>query len=103
MNASARAVAQISPTVSCLRCASNLAVMTRSKSKPADMILPDANKEPSDALVLFGVTGDLGYKKIFPALYAMVKRGELDVPIVGDASSKWDVAQLHERATNSIS
>jgi len=66
------------------------------------MILMDVNKEQSDALVLFGVTGDLGYKKIFPALYAMVKRGELDVPIVGVASSRWDVAQLHERATNSI-
>src|SRR5664279_3388353 len=66
------------------------------------MTLPDVIKEQSDALVLFGVTGDLGYKKIFPALYAMVKRGEINVPIVGVASSKWDVAQLHERATNSI-
>ena len=42
----------------------------------------------SDALVLFGVTGDL-VKKIFPALYAMAKRGVLDVPVVGVASSKW--------------
>jgi glucose-6-phosphate 1-dehydrogenase len=58
--------------------------------------------ERSDALVLFGVTGDLVYKKIFPALYAMAKRGVLDVPMVGVASSKWSVAQLHERATNSI-
>ena len=59
-------------------------------------------KERSDALVLFGVTGDLVYKKLFPALYAMAKRGALDVPVIGVASSKWERAQLHERATNSI-
>ena len=48
----------------------------------------------SDALVLFGVTGDLAHKMIFPALYAMAKRGALDVPVVGVASSKWSTAQL---------
>ncbi len=58
--------------------------------------------ERSDALVIFGVTGDLVYKKIFPALYAMAKRGVLDVPVVGVASSKWDIEKLHERAKNSI-
>jgi glucose-6-phosphate 1-dehydrogenase len=57
---------------------------------------------PSDALVLFGVTGDLAHKKIFPALYAMAKRGCLDVPVVGVASPKWSAAQLRERATDSI-
>ena len=56
----------------------------------------------SDALVLFGVTGDLVYKKIFPALYAMAKRGVLNVPIVGVASSTWSVAQLRARAKDSI-
>jgi len=56
----------------------------------------------SDALVLFGVTGDLAYKKIFPALYAMEKRGALTVPVIGVASSKWDQQQLHERAISSI-
>jgi glucose-6-phosphate 1-dehydrogenase len=56
----------------------------------------------SDALVLFGVTGDLVHKKIFPALYAMAKRGVLNVPVVGVASSKWSVAQLRKRATDSI-
>jgi len=56
----------------------------------------------SDALVLFGVTGDLAYKKIFPALYAMARRGVLDVPVVGVASSKWGLGQLHERAGKSI-
>jgi glucose-6-phosphate 1-dehydrogenase len=57
---------------------------------------------PSDALVLFGVTGDLARKMIFPALYAMAKRGVLDVPVVGVASSQWSVKQLHERATDAI-
>ena len=56
----------------------------------------------SDALVLFGVTGDLVHKKIFPALYAMAKRGVLDIPVVGVATSKWSLAQLRQRATDSI-
>jgi len=56
----------------------------------------------SDALVLFGVTGDLAHKMIFPALYAMAKRGVLDVPVVGVASSKWSLAELRKRATDSI-
>jgi glucose-6-phosphate 1-dehydrogenase len=57
----------------------------------------------SDALVLFGITGDLAYKQIFPALYAMTKRGVLNVPVVGVASSKWNLAQLRKRAADSIS
>ena len=56
----------------------------------------------ADALVLFGVTGDLAHKKIFPALYALAKRGALGVPVVGVASSKWSLAQLRKRATDSI-
>jgi glucose-6-phosphate 1-dehydrogenase len=56
----------------------------------------------SDALVLFGVTGDLAHKKIFPALYAMAKRGTLDVPVVGVASSDWTDAQLRTRAEEAI-
>lgn len=43
----------------------------------------------SDALVLFGVTGDLAYKKIFPALYSLAKRGALNLPIIGVALSNW--------------
>ena len=43
------------------------------------------NSGRSDALVLFGATGDLAYKKIFPALLAMARRGRLDVPVVGVA------------------
>src|SRR5512140_3226014 len=58
--------------------------------------------EHSDALVLFGVTGDLAHKMIFPALYAMTKRGLLDVPIVGVASPQWSLAQLRERAADGI-
>jgi glucose-6-phosphate 1-dehydrogenase len=57
---------------------------------------------PSDALVLFGVTGDLAHKMIFPALYAMVERGVLTVPVVGVASSPWTAAQLRKQATDSV-
>ena len=56
----------------------------------------------SDALVLFGVTGDLAHKMIFPALYAMVKRGTLKVPVIGVALPKWSIARLHKRVTDSI-
>ena len=55
-------------------------------------------KDRSDALVFFGITGDLAYKKIFPALHAMAKRGALDVPIIGVASSDWTVEALKDRA-----
>ena len=56
----------------------------------------------SDALVLFGVTGDLAHKMIFPALYALAKRGALKVPVIGVAFPKWSVAQLHNRVKDSI-
>jgi len=56
----------------------------------------------ADALVIFGVTSDLAHKMIFPALYAMAKRGVLTVPVVGVASSKWNLAQVHKKATDSI-
>jgi glucose-6-phosphate 1-dehydrogenase len=56
----------------------------------------------SDALVFYGVTGDLAYKKIFPALQAMVKRGQLNVPVVGVARSAWSVDQLRERVRDSL-
>jgi glucose-6-phosphate 1-dehydrogenase len=56
----------------------------------------------SDALVVFGVTGDLAHKMIFPALYAMAKRGALTVPVIGVAFPKWSLARLHNRVTNSI-
>jgi glucose-6-phosphate 1-dehydrogenase len=56
----------------------------------------------SDALVFFGATGDLAYKKIFPALHAMVQQGTLDVPVIGVAKSGWTLEQLRERARDSI-
>lgn len=56
----------------------------------------------SDALVFFGATGDLAYKKIFPALQAMVRRGHLDVPVVGVAKSGWNLDNLRERARDSV-
>ncbi len=58
--------------------------------------------EKSDALVFFGATGDLAYKKIFPALQAMVKRGVLNVPVVGVAKAGWNLEQLRARAQDSL-
>lgn len=57
---------------------------------------------PSDALVIFGVTGNLARKKIFPALYAMAKRGVLNVPVVGVATSRLSSAQLRKHARDAI-
>ena len=56
----------------------------------------------SDALVFFGATGDLAYKKIFPALQAMLKRGHLNVPIIGVAKAGWTLDQLRARAHDSL-
>ena len=56
----------------------------------------------SDALVFFGATGDLAYKKIFPALEEMVKRGHLNVPVIGVAKAGWNLDQLRERAHDSL-
>lgn len=56
----------------------------------------------SDAIVFFGASGDLAYKKIFPALQAMVRRGRLDVPVIGVAKSDWDLERLRARARESV-
>jgi glucose-6-phosphate 1-dehydrogenase len=56
----------------------------------------------SDALVFFGATGDLAYKKIFPALQAMIKRGHLNVPVIGVARAGWNADQLRARAKDSV-
>src|SRR6187431_2361424 len=56
----------------------------------------------SDALVFFGATGDLAYKKIFPALQALAKRGELAVPVIGVAKAGWNLDQLRARAEDSV-
>ena len=59
-------------------------------------------KERSDALVFFGASGDLAYKKIFPALQAMAKSGKLDCRVIGVAKSSWGLDQLVERARASV-
>jgi glucose-6-phosphate 1-dehydrogenase len=56
----------------------------------------------SDALVFFGATGDLAYKKIFPALQAMTRRGHLDVPVIGVAKAGWTLDQFKARARDSV-
>jgi glucose-6-phosphate 1-dehydrogenase len=62
----------------------------------------NCRKTAADALVIFGVTGDLAHKMIFPALYAMARRGVLNVPVVGVASSKLSPAQLRKRVRDSL-
>jgi glucose-6-phosphate 1-dehydrogenase len=56
----------------------------------------------ADAFVFFGATGDLAYKKIFPALQALARRGKLDFPVVGVAKSSWNLDQLLARAHASV-
>ncbi len=56
----------------------------------------------SDALVFFGATGDLAYKKIFPALQRLAKRGQLNIPVIGVAKSGWNLDQLKQRAKDSV-
>ncbi len=58
--------------------------------------------EQSDALVFFGATGDLAYKKIFPALQAMIRRGTLDMPVIGVAKAGWNLDRLKARARDSL-
>ena len=58
--------------------------------------------EHSDALVFFGATGDLAYKKIFPSLQAMIKRGHLNAPVIGVAKAGWTLEQLRARARDSL-
>ncbi|HUX45000.1 MAG TPA: glucose-6-phosphate dehydrogenase [Terracidiphilus sp.] len=58
--------------------------------------------KPSDGLVFFGASGDLAFKKIFPALQSMVKHGQLNVPVIGVAKAGWNVDQLRARAKESV-
>jgi glucose-6-phosphate 1-dehydrogenase len=60
------------------------------------------NETHSDALVFFGATGDLAFKKVFPALQAMIKRGTLTVPVIAVAKAGWGIEQLRERARASL-
>ena len=63
--------------------------------------MPESRKK-ADALVFFGATGDLAYKKIFPALQFLIRHGQLDIPIVGVAKSGWGLEQLKTRARESL-
>jgi glucose-6-phosphate 1-dehydrogenase len=69
---------------------------------PVVSIPTEADRARSDALVFFGATGDLAFKKIFPALQAMSRRGRLDFPVLGVAKSGWELPQLVERARQSL-
>src|SRR6202049_4220260 len=60
------------------------------------------NQPQADALAFFGATGDLAYKKIFPALQAMVRRGHLNVPVIGVAKAGWTLDQFKARARDSV-
>src|ERR1700690_4477195 len=76
-----------------------VANLLRAFSKKGECLMKTSH---SDALVLYGVTGDLAHKMIFPALYAMVKRGNLNVPVIGVAFPKWSLERLQRRVTDSI-
>lgn len=60
------------------------------------------NEAPSDALVIFGVTGDLAHRKILPALHALVRGGTLDIPVIGVARPAWSDERLHARVRDSL-
>lgn len=60
------------------------------------------DRAPADALVVFGATGDLAYKKILPALYSMCRRGALALPVIGVASSPWNLERFRDRAKKSV-
>src|SRR5260370_20435125 len=100
---SARGEKLISPTSSCPRCAINSADILKNPT-PSPKWLKEAivTNSHSDALVFFGATGDLAYKKIFPALHAMLKRGHLNVPVIGVAKAGWTLDQLRAHAHDSL-
>src|ERR1051326_3984772 len=84
------------------RQAHNLKVPGSNPGPATNFWAMNANSSHCDTLVFFGATGDLAYKKIFPALQAMVKRGTLKVPIIGVAKTGWNLDQLKARAKDSL-
>src|SRR5262247_961557 len=98
MSVLARAARQISPINCSRRCAMS-SVDIWNNLPPEEQAM---NVSHSDALVFFGATGDLAYKKIFPALQAMAKRGHLTVPVIGVAKAGWNLDQLRARAHDSV-
>src|SRR5260370_15449360 len=93
----------ISPTSFCPRCDINSADTSKNPT-PSPKWLKEAIVTNShyDALVFCGATGDLAYKKIFPALLAMLNRGHLNVPVIGVAKAGWTLDQLRARAHDSL-
>src|SRR5262249_8920585 len=98
MSASAPAARRILPTSCSLRCVMSLAGLWKNPQNEEDSM----NVPHSDALVFFGATGDLAHKKIFPSLQAMIKRGHLNVPVIGVAKAGWNVDQLRARARDGL-
>ena len=74
---------------------------TKVTPKPLEARVPQ-NAAVSNALVFFGATGDLAHKKIFPALQAMIRKGNLNVPVIGVAKAGWTIDQLKDRARDSL-
>src|SRR5207249_6388967 len=66
------------------------------------MSAESAPQPRADALVLFGVTGDLAFKKLLPAVYNLAKHGHLDIPVIGVARSDWDSDKLRDRAREAV-
>jgi glucose-6-phosphate 1-dehydrogenase len=60
------------------------------------------SKQSADALVLFGATGDLAKRKIFPALQALVRKRQLDVPVIGVARGRWSLERLRRHVHDSL-
>ena len=95
-SASPRAAMPTSPTSCSRRCATSSAATGKEGIEARIMI------HPSGALVLFGATGDLAHKKTFASLQAMVKRGHLNVPVIGVARNEWNLEKLQARARDGI-
>jgi len=77
-------------------------IMATPDSTATESAAAQSDAPQSDALVIFGATGDLAYKKIFPALQALMRLGELNMPIIGVARAGWTVQKLRERMRNSL-
>src|SRR3954451_19473925 len=76
--------------------------MTRMRTENPWDVSRSTGGKLSDAFIFFGATGDLAYKKIFPALHNMVRHGTLSCPIIGIAKAGWNLEQLRARAFDSI-
>src|SRR4030095_10435960 len=98
MSVLARAVRQILPINCSRRCAMNSVDIWKNPPHEEKAM----HVSHADALVFFGATGDLAYKKIFPSLQAMIKRGHLHVPVIGVAKAGWNLDQFRARARDSL-